>query len=263
MAHLQLADGEMHYQLDGPADAPVLVLSNSLGTDLHMWDAQIPAWAEHFRVLRYDTRGHGGSLVSEGPYSIEQLGGDVLTLLDALDIEKAHFIGLSMGGLIGQWLGINAGNRLLSLSLCNTAAKIANDEVWNTRIATVLAGGRQAMAELRDASIARWFTPAFAAAEPERTLRICQMLAQTSPEGYAANCAAVRDADFRDQLTHIQVPTLIVAGTADAVTTPEHGRFMQAGIHGAEYAEFAAAHLSNVEIGAPFGARVLDFLSSR
>ncbi|ATB64486.1 3-oxoadipate enol-lactonase [Pseudomonas mosselii] len=263
MAHLQLADGEMHYQLDGPADAPVLVLSNSLGTDLHMWDAQIPAWAEHFRVLRYDTRGHGGSLVSEGPYSIEQLGGDVLTLLDALDIEKAHFIGLSMGGLIGQWLGIHAGSRLLSLTLCNTAAKIANDEVWNTRIATVLAGGRQAMTELRDASIARWFTPAFAAAEPERTLRICQMLAQTSPQGYAANCAAVRDADFRDQLNHIQVPTLIVAGTVDAVTTTEHGRFMQAGIHGAEYAEFAAAHLSNVEIGAPFSARVLDFLSSR
>ncbi|MCE0912724.1 3-oxoadipate enol-lactonase [Pseudomonas sp. NMI760_13] len=263
MAHLQLADGALHYQLDGPDDAPVLVLSNSLGTDLHMWDAQIPAWAEHFRVLRYDTRGHGGSLVTEGPYSIEQLGGDVLALLDALDIEKAHFIGLSMGGLIGQWLGINAGNRLLSLALCNTAAKIASDEVWNTRIDTVLAGGRQAMADLRDASIARWFTPAFAAAEPERTLRICQMLAQTSPEGYAANCAAVRDADFRDQLNQIQVPTLIVAGSADAVTTPEHGRFMQAGILGAEYVEFAAAHLSNVEIGAPFSRRMLDFLSSR
>ncbi|MCE1115047.1 MULTISPECIES: 3-oxoadipate enol-lactonase [Pseudomonas] len=263
MAHVQLADGVLHYQLDGPAHAPVLVLSNSLGTDLGMWDTQIPAWSEHFRVLRYDTRGHGASVVSEGPYSIEQLGNDVLALLDALDIEKAHFVGLSMGGLIGQWLGINAGARLLSLTLCNTAAKIANDEVWNTRIDTVLKGGQQAMRDLRDASIARWFTPAFAAAEPAIAQRITEMLAHTSPAGYAGNCAAVRDADFRDQLNHIQVPTLIVAGTADVVTTPEHGRFMQAGIKGAEYAEFPAAHLSNVEVGAPFSDRVLDFLLAR
>ncbi|MCO7520779.1 MULTISPECIES: 3-oxoadipate enol-lactonase [unclassified Pseudomonas] len=263
MAHLQLADGVLHYQLDGPAAAPVLVLSNSLGTDLHMWDAQVPEWAEHFRLLRYDTRGHGGSLVSAGPYSIEQLGGDVLALLDALDIDKAHFIGLSMGGLIGQWLGIHAGNRLLSLTLCNTAAKIGSDEVWNSRIDSVLQGGCQAMHALRDASIARWFTPAFAQAQPAAAQRICQMLAQTAPQGYAANCAAVRDADMRDQLKQIQVPTLIVAGSADAVTTPAHGRFLQAGILGAEYVEFAAAHLSNVEVGAPFSRRVLDFLRSR
>lgn len=260
MAQLQLADGALNYQLDGPEHAPVLVLSNSLGTDLHMWDTQIPAWAEHFRVLRYDTRGHGGSQVTEGPYSIEQLGGDVLALLDALDIPRAHFVGLSMGGLIGQWLGVNAGDRLLSLTLCNTAAKIANDEVWNTRIDTVLKGGQQAMVDLRDASIARWFTPGFAQAQPGQAQRICQMLAQTSPQGYAANCAAVRDADFREQLGQVQVPTLIVAGTEDAVTTAEHGRFMQAQIPGAAYVEFVAAHLSNVEIGAPFSRRVLDFL---
>jgi len=263
VAHLQLADGVLNYQLDGPADAQVLVLSNSLGTDLGMWDEQIPTWSEHFRVLRYDTRGHGGSLVTQGPYSIEQLGGDVLALLDALDIEHAHFVGLSMGGLIGQWLGINAGHRLHSLTLCNTAAKIANDEVWNARIDTVLKGGRQAMAELRDGSIARWFTPAFAQAQPAEALRICQMLARTSPEGYAANCAAVRDADYREQLGRIQVPTLVVAGTADVVTTPEHGRFMQSRIVNATYAEFPAAHLSNVEIGAAFTARVLDFLLAR
>ncbi|MDF0731082.1 3-oxoadipate enol-lactonase [Pseudomonas entomophila] len=260
MAQLQLADGVLNYQLDGPADAPVLVLSNSLGTDLRMWDTQVPLWSEHFRVLRYDTRGHGASLVTPGFYNIEQLGRDVLALLDALDIAKAHFVGLSMGGLIGQWLGINAGNRLLSLTLCNTGAKIGNDEVWNTRIDTVLKGGRAAMVGLRDASIARWFTPAFAAAEPAQAQRITEMLAQTSPEGYAACCAAVRDADYRAQLGQVQLPALIVAGTEDAVTTPEHGRFMQDGIAGAEYVEFPAAHLSNVEIGAPFSRRVLDFL---
>lgn len=115
MAFVQLAEGELHYQLDGPVDAPVLVLSNSLGTDLHMWDIQIPAFTAHFRVLRLDTRGHGKSLASKGPYSIEQLGRDVIALLDALDIQRAHFCGLSMGGLIGQWLGINAGHRLQRL----------------------------------------------------------------------------------------------------------------------------------------------------
>jgi 3-oxoadipate enol-lactonase len=165
-----------------------------------------------------------------------------------------------MGGLIGQWLGINAGERLASLTLCNTAAKIGSDEVWNPRIDTVLKGGQQAMVALRDASIARWFTPAFAQAQPEQAQRICQMLAQTQPEGYAANCAAVRDADYRDQVQRIQVPTLIVAGTEDVVTTPEHGRFMQAAIKGAEYVDFPAAHLSNVEIGERFSRRVLDFL---
>lgn len=129
MAFVQLAEGELHYQLDGPIDAPVLVLSNSLGTDLNMWDTQVPAFAEHFRVLRFDTRGHGQSLVTEGPYSIEQLGRDVIALLDALDIPRAHFCGLSMGGLIGQWLGIHAGDRLQRLVVCNTAAKIGRAHV--------------------------------------------------------------------------------------------------------------------------------------
>ena len=262
MAHVQLADGVLNYQLDGPEAAPVLVLSNSLGTDLGMWETQLPLWSQHFRVLRYDTRGHGASLVTAGPYSIEQLSRDVLALLDALDIQQAHFVGLSMGGLIGQWLGINAGQRLRSLTLCNTAAQIGTAEVWKSRIDTVLKGGQQAMVELRDGSIARWFTPGFAQAQPQQAQRICQMLAQTSPQGYAANCAAVRDADFREQVGGIQVPTLIVAGTEDVVTTPAHGRFMQAAIQGADYAEFPAAHLSNVEIGEAFSRRVLDFLQA-
>ena len=260
MAHLQLADGVLNYQIDGPENAPVLVLSNSLGTDLGMWDTQIPLWSQHFRVLRYDTRGHGASLVTEGPYSIEQLGRDVLALLDGLDIQKAHFVGLSMGGLIGQWLGINAGERLNKLVVCNTAAKIGDPSVWNPRIETVLRDGQAAMVALRDASIARWFTPDFSAANPAAAKQITDMLAATSPEGYAANCAAVRDADYREQLGRIQVPALIVAGTEDVVTTPEHGRFMQAGINGAEYVDFPAAHLSNVEIGEAFSRRVLDFL---
>lgn len=260
MARAKLADGELNYQLDGPEGAPVLVLSNSLGTDLGMWDTQIPAFTEHFRVLRYDTRGHGQSLVTEGPYSIEQLGQDVLALLDALNLEKVSFCGLSMGGLIGQWLGINAGERLNRLVICNTAAKIANDEVWNTRIETVLRDREAAMVGLRDASIARWFTPEFAEREPAQAKRITDMLAATSPQGYAANCGAVRDADFREQVAGIQVPLLIISGSQDAVTPPSGGEFIQQQVEGAEHEVFHAAHLSNVEVGEPFSRRVLDFL---
>ncbi|WP_439888400.1 3-oxoadipate enol-lactonase [Pseudomonas sp. MBLB4123] len=261
MPVVRLADGELNYRLEGPAGAPVLVLSNSLGTDLHMWDAQMPAFTEHFRVLRYDTRGHGHSLVSEGFYSIEQNGRDVLALLDALDIAKAHFCGLSMGGLIGQWLAINAGERLDKLVLCNTAAKIAGPEVWNPRIDTVLRDGQAAMQALRDASIARWFTAAFAAAEPAKVEPVVAMLAQTSPQGYAANCAAVRDVDYRERLGAIRAPTLIVAGSADPVTTLADGRFLAERIAGARLIELPAAHLSNVEAAAAFTRQVLDFLS--
>jgi 3-oxoadipate enol-lactonase len=262
MPVVRLADGDLNYLLEGPAGAPVLVLSNSLGTDLHMWDAQIPAFTQHFQVLRYDTRGHGRSLVSEGPYSIEQNGRDVLALLDALDIAKAHFCGLSMGGLIGQWLGINAPERIERLVLCNTAAKIGSDEVWNPRIEMVLRDGQAAMRALRDASIARWFTAEFAEAHADKVEPIVGMLAQTSPEGYAANCAAVRDADYREQIAAISAPTLIVCGTADVVTTVEHGRFMQAQIADVQLTEFHAAHLSNVEAGEAFTQRVLAFLTA-
>nr|WP_218626383.1 3-oxoadipate enol-lactonase [Pseudomonas sp. dw_358] len=252
----------MNYQIDGAAGKPVLVLSNSLGTDLRMWDTQIEAFTQHFQVLRYDTRGHGQSLVTPGPYSIEQLGRDVLALLDALQLDRVHFCGLSMGGLIGQWLGIHAGQRLHKLVVCNTAAKIAGPDVWNPRIETVLRDGAAAMVALRDASIARWFTPGFATAHPDQAKRITDMLAATSPEGYAANCGAVRDADFREHLGMIKAPTLVIAGTEDAVTPPAGGHFIEEHVNGAEYAQFHAAHLSNVEIGAPFSQRVIDFLTA-
>ncbi|WP_286751032.1 3-oxoadipate enol-lactonase [Pseudomonas sp. UBA2522] len=262
MPTLQLADGDLNYQLEGPPGAPVVVLSNSLGTDLHMWNAQMVAFTEHFQVLRYDTRGHGRSLVSEGPYGIEQLGGDVLTLLDGLNIQRASFCGLSMGGLIGQWLAIHAPERIERLVLCNTAAKISTAQVWNSRIEVVLAGGVQAMRDLRDASISRWFTADFAKAEPAKVEPIVDMLAQTSPQGYAASCAAVRDADYREQLGAIGVPTLIICASSDPVTTIEHGRLMQARIVGAELVELHAAHLSNVQASDAFSQHVLAFLTA-
>ncbi|MFJ4143092.1 3-oxoadipate enol-lactonase [Pseudomonas sp. NPDC089734] len=261
MSAVQLAEGELNYLLEGPADAPVLVLSNSLGTDLHMWDTQMPAFTRHFRVLRYDTRGHGRSQVSEGPYSIERNGRDVLALLDALHVDKAYFCGLSMGGLIGQWLAIHAPERLERVVLCNTAAKIGTPEVWNPRIETVLRDGKAAMVALRDASIVRWFTPGFAVAEPVTVEAIVSMLSQTSPQGYAANCAAVRDADFRDEIASIKLPVLVVCGTQDEVTTPADGRFLIERIQGAQMIELHAAHLSSVEAGEAFTRPVLAFLT--
>lgn len=260
MPSVKLADGELNYRFDGPVDAPVLVLSNSLGTTLEMWDSQVPVFSEHFRVLRYDTRGHGGSSVTPGPYSIEQLGRDVLALVDSLGIDRFAFCGLSMGGLIGQWLGINAGERLTRLVICNTAAKIGTEEVWNDRIDTVLEGKEQAMRDMRDASVSRWFTPTFAERQPVQVNRITQMIASTSTAGYAANCAAVRDADYREQLSSINVPTLIVCGSKDPVTTIEHGRFIEQRVANSELVEFEAAHLSNVEAGERFTHRVTDFL---
>ncbi|KPX40348.1 Alpha/beta hydrolase fold protein [Pseudomonas syringae pv. helianthi] len=262
MSAVQLADGELNYLLEGPAGAPVLVLSNSLGTDLHMWDNHVPAFIDHFQVLRYDTRGHGKSLVSDGTYSIEQNGRDVLALLDALHMDQVFFCGLSMGGLIGQWLAINAPQRLHKVVLCNTAARIGNPDVWNPRIETVLRDGQSAMAALRDASVARWFTRSFAEAEPATVDTVVGMLAGTSPQGYAANCAAVRDADFREQIAAIKLPVLVVCGTEDAVTTPADGRFMVERIQGSQMIELHAAHLSSVEAGEAFTAPVLAFLTA-
>ncbi len=260
MPSIKLADGELNHRFDGPVDAPVLVLSNSLGTTFEMWDAQVPAFSEHFRVLRYDTRGHGSSSVTPGPYTIAQLGQDVLDLIDALSIDRFAFCGLSMGGLIGQWLGIHAGERLSHLVLCNTGSKIGTDEAWNERIDGVLRGGEQAMRDMRDASVARWFTHDFAAQHPVEVGRITQMVANTSPAGYAANCAAVRDADYREQLGAIKVPTLVVCGSKDPVTTPEHGRSIQANVAGARLIELDAAHLSNVEASDAFTRPVMAFL---
>ncbi len=260
MPVVKIADAGLHYRIDGPEEAPVLILSNSLGARLEMWDAQIPDLAASFRVLRYDTRGHGGSSVTAGAYSIDQLGRDVLAMAEALDIERFSFCGLSMGGLVGQWLGIHAGDRLERLVLCNTAARIANDEIWNSRIDAIEAGGPQAMADLASDAGRYWFTPEFMAASPAEVARVTGMIGETSPRGYMACCAAIRDADFRTQLAQIRIPVLMVCGRQDAVTRLTHGRFIQAHIAGAQLLELPAAHLSNVEAAGQFNRDVLAFL---
>jgi len=249
------------YQFDGPEQAPVLVLSNSLGTTLEMWDAQLGGLSQSLRLLRYDTRGHGQSEVTSGGanggYTAECLGQDVLALADALGVQRFAFCGLSMGGLVGQWLGVHAGARLSHLVLCNTAAKIGTAEGWNARIASVLAAG---MAETAAGAIGRWFTPEFAAAEPAQVEVLRQQLLACPPAGYAANCAVVRDADFRGLLGQIQTPVLFVAGTRDPVTTMADGEAVVAALPNAQLMALEAAHLSNIGARAAFDAALRRFI---
>ena len=246
-------------RVEGPPDAPWLVLSNSLGADLTMWDDQMPALAERFRVLRYDTRGHGASSVTPGPYTIEQLGRDVLALLDALKVRKVHFCGVSMGGMTGMWLGVQAAERIDRLVLANTAPQIGTLEIWNTRIDNVRNGG---LAAIADALMERWFSKGFRERAPATVARIRAKLVASPPEGYVASCGAVRDADVWGVVGRIAAPTLVIRGTHDLSTPPAEGRKLAERIAGARYVELDAAHISNVEQAEQFTAELTGFLAS-
>jgi len=257
MAFAELDGARIHYEINGEAGLPVLVLSNSLGVNLVMWEPQLGVLAPHFRVLRYDQRGHGKSSVPPGPYSIDQLGSDVLGLLDALETPRGSFCGISMGGLTGQWLGVNAPERLDKLVLANTAAKIGVEDVWNGRISTVLSEGLNSVIP---GTLERWFSAEFRAAHPAIISATSAMLHATDVQGYAGCCAAIRDADFREAVRTTSTPTLVIAGTHDPVATPADGRFLASNIAGAKYVELPTAHLSNVEGSDQFNAVLLEFL---
>ncbi|HLK05981.1 MAG TPA: 3-oxoadipate enol-lactonase [Candidatus Acidoferrum sp.] len=259
MPFADLSDVRLHYSFTGPESAPVLMFSNSLGANFSMWDSQLPSFAPKFRLLRYDTRGHGQSSVSPAPYTIELLANDVLHLLDALHIDRVQFCGLSMGGQTGIWLGLHAANRLHKLVLCNTGAKIGSIEGWNTRIDSVLARG---LADVSAAVVSRWFTAPFALAQPDVIATAKRMIEANSPLGYTACCSALRDFDARSEVARISVPTLVISGTHDLATPPNDGRFLADSISGAAYLELPAAHLSNIECASDFSSTVLDFLHS-
>ena len=250
---------QIHYSLEGSTSKPVLVFANSLGTDLSMWDPQVPESLKSLRALRHDTRGHGKSSVTPGPYSIEQLAKDVAALADSLKLDRFHFCGLSMGGMIGMWLAANASERLNKLVLASTAAKIGTPETWNTRIDTVREQGMKPVAR---ATMERWFTPAWRTKNLQTVARIQRMVEAAHPEGYIACCAAVRDFDFREQLAKIRVPTLVISGTHDPATTTADGRFLTEHIPGSRYVELNAAHLSNLEDPDRFTREVMTFLNS-
>ena len=258
MPFADVAGARLHYRFDGSDEAPVVMLCNSLGTDLSMWDGQIPALTAFYNVLRYDSRGHGQSAVTPGPYTIEQLARDAVGLLDALGLTRVRFCGLSMGGMVGQWLGANAARRLSRLVLCNTAARIGTAEIWNARIDAVNKGG---MASIVEGVVARWYTASFIASSPAAIDKTRTMLLTTPASGYVASCGAVRDMDQREAASRISVPTLVVTGAHDAVTSPADGRFLVEHITDAQYVELPAAHLSNIEAEAAFTSAVTAFLA--
>ncbi|HEY8231761.1 MAG: 3-oxoadipate enol-lactonase [Burkholderiales bacterium] len=257
MPELTVADLRLRYELEGRPEGPVVVLSHSLGADLSMWDPQAAALAARFRVLRYDLRGHGGTVATPGPHTIARLGEDVVRLLDALGVARAHFCGLSIGGLVGMWLGAHAAGRIERLVLCNTGARIGTHESWNARIESVRQGG---MGKVAQPVIERWFTPAFRERSPDVVARVREQLEATPVEGYVGGCTAIRDADLTADLAAIRAPTLVVAGAHDPATTPALGRLVADAIPGARYVELPAAHLSNLEAAEAFTAAVSSFL---
>ena len=260
MPHVKANDIEIYYELSGPADAPVVMLSNSLGTRLEMWDPQMAALAG-YRVLRYDSRGHGRSGAPPGPYSIALLGEDALALLDALGIGQVHFCGLSKGGMVGQWLGSQHGERLLSLALCATAARIGSAELWNQRIEQ---SAREGMAALVDGVTERWFTPAYRATPRPEVEQVRAMILATPAHGYGGCCAAIRDMDQSEAVRAIRTPTLLIAGADDPATTLEVMRDLHGRIPGARLVEIPqAAHLVNIEQPERFNRTLTEFLDAQ
>lgn len=252
----------LNCRLDGPSDGPVLVFSNSLATSMAMWDDQVSRLHDRYRILRYDNRGHGGSKATPGPYTLDLLARDVVGLLDELAIDRVFFCGLSMGGMIGQWLGINAPERVSRLVLSNTACFFPNKEMWRDRIEMAETDGIPAIAE---ASIKRWFTPEYVArAESSATIdRVRRFINETDREGYLASCVAIRDMDFRDQLERIETPTLVIIGEKDPATIPEYGEVIARGIKGARSVVIPdAAHLSNIQQADKFTQILIEFLEA-
>ena len=253
---------ELHYRIYGDrhGNALWLVLSNSLGADLSMWTPQVAALSKHFRVLRYDTRGHGHSEAPKGPYTIEQLTGDVLGLMDTLKIARAHFCGLSMGGLTGVGLAARHGNRFERVVLCNTAARIGSPEVWVPRAAKARSEGMLALA---GAVLPRWFTADYIEREPVVLAMIRDVFVHTDKEGYASNCDAIDAADLRPEAPAIKLPALVISGTHDLAATPAQGRELAQSIAGARYVELDASHISNIEKADAFTKTVIDFLTEQ
>ncbi len=248
-----------HHRLDGPADAPVIVLGNALGTDLSTWDAMLPALAETHRVLRYDHRGQGRSGALPGPESIEQLGRDALALLDANGIERAAYCGISLGGMIGIWLAAEAPERVESLVALCSSAHPGGEEAWRRRAAIVTkAGSTRPIAE---GVVSRWITAETAAADPALMARLREMLEASSPAGYPACCMVLASLDLREALRGVAAPTLVVGAEGDEALPPDHSREIAGGIPASRLEIMErAAHLPIIERPEEVAALILGYL---
>jgi 3-oxoadipate enol-lactonase len=245
-------------EVTGAPDLPVLMLSNSIGASLGMWDELVARLTNDFRIIRYDTRGHGRSDVAPGPYTIDRLGRDVLGILDTLGVRRAVFCGLSLGGLTGQWLGINASERLDGLILANTAASFPPPGLWLERAVAVRGSG---MMPLVQPTLDRWFTRAFQQREPSRVAAIGKMVAATPAEGYAACCQVLAASDMLPLLSRITCPVQVIAGAHDPSATPARSEEIVARIAGATMATLDAAHISAIEAPDAFAAAVKQFMA--
>ena len=248
------------YDVDGDPQAPTLLLINSIGSTREMWARQMPAFTRSHRVVRYDARGHGASSVPRGAYTLDELGRDALAILDDVGASAADVCGISLGGITAQWLGLNAPHRVRHLVLANTAARIGTVESWTDRINVVHQNGMSAVADL---AMARWFTPAFHARDPETVHAFRAMVASCRADGYLGCCAALRDADLRESISSLGAPTLAIASSADTATPPEGLEFIRARVNGAQLVTLDSAHLSNVERAEEFTDAVLQFLKER
>ncbi len=246
-----------NYRIDGTPNSLVLVFSNSLGTDMRMWDAVVPLLLPYFRIVRYDTRGLGKSEVTPSPYTVAQLGRDVIDLLDQLDLDKVYFCGLSMGGQIGQWLGIHHPQRLHKLVLCNTAAKIGTPKVWNDRIELIQ---REGLTAIWEGTQKVWFRETYIQDHPAQLSDLQKMFITNSVLGYSHCCAAVRDADFREKLREIIIPTLVVTGEEDPATTVADAKYMVGEIPDAALQVLPARHIPSIEQPQAFAQTLVDFL---
>jgi 3-oxoadipate enol-lactonase len=253
-------DCRIQYAVSGRNHAPALLLLNPLGANLDVWSEQRAALERVFRVIRFDARGHGGSALPKGepsPCSIDDLLGDALAVLDALRVPRAHWCGLSLGGMIAMRAAVASPERVGRLVLANTTAHLPPASMWDERIATVLRAG---MGPIADALPQRWFTPGFVERAPAAVERVVVMVRSTQPRGYAQACAAIRDMDQRSTLGDIVAPTLVLAGARDPSTPVEHAEALLDGIRGSDLRVLDAAHLSCVEDAEEFTGAVLDFV---
>jgi 3-oxoadipate enol-lactonase len=245
-------------QFDGPPGAPVLVLGNSLGTVGELWEPQLPALTQRFRVLRYEHRGHGGSPAPPGPYTIAELGTDVLALLDSHGIGAVSYCGVSLGGMTGMWLAASAPSRIRSLALACTSPWLQPAQMWAERAAAVRGGG---MAAISARVVERWFTPGYAASHPATVARFVASVESIDPEGYAGCCEAISAMDLRPMLAAVSAPTLVIAGAEDPATPPWHGAAIASAVAGSALRVIrGAAHLANVSNPAEFTALLLAHL---
>jgi 3-oxoadipate enol-lactonase len=244
--------------IPGAPGKPPLVLSNSLGTNVNLFDAQATAFDSTHSVWRYDTRGHGQSDVPAGEYSIERLGRDLIAIIDATGTAPVDVGGVSIGGMTALWAAIHAPKKVRRVILANTAAKIGEPKTWSDRIDAVRSAGLRSVAE---ATMTRWFTEGFRAGHPDVVSRFRDMIERTNVGGYAGCCAALRDADLRSAANQVSCPTMIVTGAHDVATPPEAGRWLGDRIRGATVVELNAAHLSNVECAAQFNDAVGRFIA--